>query len=185
MIVGMIENVHLECASCSSVAAREFRRSCQSGHQTVCTTRAVQQCNLDNMQCVCSRRHTCRPKSYLHPSMSPQDNSTHKWPHPLRLQHSIAQADQVQLGHPVVVHSSGQQVDGIQELSQQLMVGDGRLLGQAGWQAGGQVSWRYSTQAVAQLAICLRSRRPNRPMHGCPPNTHAWPIPPPTSCSAM
>lgn len=51
-------------------------------------------------------------------------------PHPLRYQHTIAQANQVHLGHPVVMHRAGQQADGVQELGQHLVVGNGRLLAQ-------------------------------------------------------
>lgn len=57
-------------------------------------------------------------------------------PHPLCLQHTVAEPDEVQLGHPVVVHRSSQQANGVQKLGQQLVVRDGRLLKQVAVVAG-------------------------------------------------
>ena len=57
-------------------------------------------------------------------------------PHLLCLQHTVAKPDEVQLGHPVVVHRSSQQVDGVQKLGQQLVVRNGRFLGQVAVVAG-------------------------------------------------
>lgn len=76
-------------------------------------------------------------------------------PHPLRYQHTIAEANQVHLGHPVVMHRAGQQADCVQELSQQLVVGNGRLLAQEEGSRWGESASRSKLKLLWDLLLAI------------------------------